>query len=49
MAGFVAHIGEMKNAYRILVVRVEEKRLVVRSRQLGGCSWIYLAQDWDKW
>jgi hypothetical protein len=41
MAGLLAHIAEMKNAYRILVIRVKEK--------LGGCSWIHLAQDWEKW
>jgi hypothetical protein len=32
MVGLVAHTGKMKNAYRILVLRVKEKRLVVRSR-----------------
>ena len=32
MAGLVAHIGEKKNAYRILVSRVKVKRLVVRPR-----------------
>ena len=48
MAGLVARIGKMKNAYSILVIRVEQKRLVMRSRHsqedVHGLIWLRTGQ-----
>jgi hypothetical protein len=42
-ARHVAHMGDNRNAYRVLVGKPEEKR------PLGGMDWIHLAQDRDQW
>jgi hypothetical protein len=60
-AGHVARMGEMKNAYRIMMGKPEGKRPVGRPKMQehfkmdlseigwGGMDWIDLAQDRDQW
>jgi hypothetical protein len=55
-AGHVARIGEMRNAYRILVGKPEGKRPLGRPRrwwvnsiEWDGMDWIDLAQDSYQW
>ena len=57
-AGHVAHMGEERGVYRILVEKPEGKRPLGRPRcrwmdlQEVGCGymdWIGLAQDRDRW
>jgi hypothetical protein len=54
----VAHMGKMRNGYKILVRKPEVKRPLRRPRHiwedstrmnLGGVDWIYLIQDRDQW
>jgi hypothetical protein len=52
-------MGEKRNAYRILVGKLEGKRLPGRPRRewiilkllirWGGMDWIYLSEDRDHW
>jgi hypothetical protein len=45
----VARIGEMRNAYRILMGKPKGKRALGRPRrEWGGMDWIDLAQDRDQ-
>ena len=54
LAGHVAHLGEKRNACRVLVGRHEEKRLLGRLgldlKETGweSMGWIYLTQDWGQ-
>jgi hypothetical protein len=59
-AGYVARMGEKRNAYRILVRMPERKRPLGRPRRRWvdnikldlreiGWDWIDLAQDRDQW
>jgi hypothetical protein len=60
-AGYVAHLGEKRGAYRILVGRPEGRRPLGRPRHNGriilkwikkwdgGMDWIELRQDRDRW
>jgi hypothetical protein len=51
--------GEIRNAYKIFVVNPEEKRLLgrlkrrsedrCRGNMFGGCDWISLSRDRDRW
>jgi hypothetical protein len=54
--GHVAHMGEGRNVYRILVGKPEGKRPLERpigrwdgEIGWGGGGWIHLAQDRDRW
>jgi len=54
--GHVAHIGGMRNVYKILVWTPEGKRWLRRPRyrcilsEIGweGVDWMHLAQDWNQ-
>jgi hypothetical protein len=48
-AGHVAHMGEGKNVYRVLVEKPEGKRPLERPRRSGGVECILLAQDMVHW
>jgi hypothetical protein len=60
-AGHVAHMGEGRNMYRVLVGKPKGKRPLRRPRhrwedgskwtlgRLVGGEWIHLAQDRDHW
>jgi hypothetical protein len=57
-AGYVARIGENRNAYRLLVGKPEGRRPLGRSRHRwvdlleigwGGVDWIGVAQHRNKW
>jgi hypothetical protein len=59
-AGHVAHMGEERNVYRVLMGKPEGKRPLVRPRRRwegmdlretgwGSIDWIQLAQDRDRW
>jgi hypothetical protein len=59
-AGHVAHMGEGRGVYRVLVGKPEGKRLLGRPREdniridleevgCGCVDWIGLAQDRDRW
>jgi hypothetical protein len=60
MGRHVASVGEVRNAYKILIGKTEEKRPFVRiTRSLEdnirmdlkeiGWNWIHLAQDRGQW
>jgi hypothetical protein len=42
-------MGEMRNAYKILVGKPEGKKPLGRRLGLKGVDWIHLAQDRDRW
>ena len=60
-AGHVAHVGDSRSVYRVLVEKPERKRPLGRPRrrwddnikmdlqEVGGIDWIELAQDRDRW
>jgi hypothetical protein len=55
MGGDVARMGEMENAYKILVRKPEGKRKLgsprIALREIGSScmEWMYLAEDMDQW
>jgi hypothetical protein len=57
-AGLIARMGEMRNAYRLLVGKPEGRRPLGRPRRRwldlvqarwGDVDWIGLAQNRDRW
>jgi hypothetical protein len=60
-AGHVAHMGEERKVYKVLVGKPEGRRPLGRLRRedvirmdlrdigLGGVDWIRLSQDRDRW
>jgi hypothetical protein len=55
LAGHVARMVNMRNAYNILIGKLERKRTFGRCyngskvSMVGKCVWIDLAQDRDQW
>jgi hypothetical protein len=49
--GHIAHMGELRNAYKILVGKPEGKTPVgsYRNREGEAVDWIYLPHDRDQW
>jgi len=51
--GHIAHVGEMRNAYKILVIRPRHRwedniKMELREMRWEGVDWIHLSLDRDQ-